>query len=341
MAAKSFSGAAASTTLASGIASGTTSIPVADGSTYPTANFNIVIDKGLVGEEKVLITSRSGNTLTAGTRGADGTSAAAHSSGATVQHCGFASDFQDANDHMNAAATVHAASTVAPTALIIPTATSPAQTVDGSAVWDSDDNLLTVGDGASRKTMADTSSTQTLAGKTLTTPTIADFTNAQHAHDSAAHGGAFTPVSHGVRVQNSSDQTTSAGGALSPVLWNTENFDTDAYHSTVSNTGRLTVPSGLDGYYLIHAMVAVQDSATAPDLDVEIRLNGTTVLIASYDLLHDVAGGAVYVPLSTVYHLAATDYVSVHIQITPGAAKSVYGTGSGIQASFGMSLLGT
>lgn len=37
-------------------------------------------------------------------------------------------------------------------ALILPTSASPAQTADGSVVWDSDDNRLTVGDGASRKT---------------------------------------------------------------------------------------------------------------------------------------------------------------------------------------------
>lgn len=36
--------------------------------------------------------------------------------------------------------------------VILPTSTSPAQTTDGQVVWDSDDNLLTVGDGASRKT---------------------------------------------------------------------------------------------------------------------------------------------------------------------------------------------
>ena len=34
----------------------------------------------------------------------------------------------------------------------LPTATSPSQTTDGAAVWDSNDNLLTIGDGASRQT---------------------------------------------------------------------------------------------------------------------------------------------------------------------------------------------
>jgi hypothetical protein len=53
-----------------------------------------------------------------------------------------------------------------------PTTTSPSQTAEGCAVWDSDDNLLTVGDGSSRKTMVDTGSTQTLTNKTLTNPTL-------------------------------------------------------------------------------------------------------------------------------------------------------------------------
>jgi len=56
--------------------------------------------------------------------------------------------------------------------IILPFGTTPAQTAEGSLVWDSDDDLLTAGTGAARKTMADTNSTQTLSGKTLATPTI-------------------------------------------------------------------------------------------------------------------------------------------------------------------------
>jgi hypothetical protein len=44
-------------------------------------------------------------------------------------------------------------------------------------VWDSDDNLLTVGDGSSRKVMVDTTSTQTLTNKTLTSPVISTISN--------------------------------------------------------------------------------------------------------------------------------------------------------------------
>lgn len=56
--------------------------------------------------------------------------------------------------------------------VVAPAATSPAQTAEGSVVWDSDDDLLTVGDGSARKTMVSTAATQTLTNKTLTTPTL-------------------------------------------------------------------------------------------------------------------------------------------------------------------------
>jgi len=61
--------------------------------------------------------------------------------------------------------------------VLLPVATAPAQTAEGSVVWDSNDDLLTVGDGASRKVMVDTTTAQTLTNKTLTTPVIASISN--------------------------------------------------------------------------------------------------------------------------------------------------------------------
>ncbi len=66
--------------------------------------------------------------------------------------------------------TVNAAAGV----VVVPTSASPAQTVEGSVVWDSDDDLLTVGDGAARKIMVDTAGTQTLTNKTLTAPVLSN-----------------------------------------------------------------------------------------------------------------------------------------------------------------------
>lgn len=70
-------------------------------------NFYIVIDRGLASEEKILCSSRSGNTLTVFDngisvgRGSDGTTITAHSNNAAVEHIFTATDADEANAHVN------------------------------------------------------------------------------------------------------------------------------------------------------------------------------------------------------------------------------------------------
>lgn len=84
---------------------------------WPTGSsgnpFFICIDRGLASEEKILCSSRSGNTLTVynvgGTtgRGQDGTTVTAHSNNAAVEHVFTATDADEANSHVNASTGVH------------------------------------------------------------------------------------------------------------------------------------------------------------------------------------------------------------------------------------------
>lgn len=97
---KMYGGAAVATTLNGAIAGGATSIVVTAGASYPDGSggpFVIAIDRGVATEEKILIASRSGNTLTVTTRGYDGTSAQAHSNGAAVEHVLDAVTIDEAN----------------------------------------------------------------------------------------------------------------------------------------------------------------------------------------------------------------------------------------------------
>jgi hypothetical protein len=57
-------------------------------------------------------------------------------------------------------------------AIVLPNSTSPAQTAEGNIVWDSDNDLLTIGTGTGRKIMVDLDSAQTLTNKTLSTPSF-------------------------------------------------------------------------------------------------------------------------------------------------------------------------
>lgn len=94
-------GGAAQTTLSSGITNSATSCAITastgwpDGATY--AAFYVVIDPGLATEEKILCSTRSSLTVNFTTRGVDGTSAAAHSSGAAIYPCVTAVDLDEAN----------------------------------------------------------------------------------------------------------------------------------------------------------------------------------------------------------------------------------------------------
>jgi hypothetical protein len=58
----------------------------------------MVIDPGLVTEEKVLVGSRTGSSLSSITRGVDGTTAASHSAGATCYPVFTATDANEANE---------------------------------------------------------------------------------------------------------------------------------------------------------------------------------------------------------------------------------------------------
>jgi hypothetical protein len=96
---REFSGAVLRTTLSAGINNTDISISVVDGSTFPSGinPFVIVINRGNNLEEKILISSRSANTLSVASRGYDGTVATAHDSGSFVDHVLDATVIQDMN----------------------------------------------------------------------------------------------------------------------------------------------------------------------------------------------------------------------------------------------------
>lgn len=103
---REYAGAAKHTTLVGDITGASTSLTVADATGYPTGAtgpFAIAIGLGLASEEKLLIASRSGNTLTVATggRGYDGTSASSHASGSGLDHVLTATDLREANAFVN------------------------------------------------------------------------------------------------------------------------------------------------------------------------------------------------------------------------------------------------
>jgi hypothetical protein len=106
MAVRNYSNTAAKTALTSGVSAGAGSLTVDSTTGYPAPPFYITVDRGKTTEEVVLVTAVGGNVFTA-TRGADGTSQAAHDAGASVEHTIVAVDLREANAHVYATTGVH------------------------------------------------------------------------------------------------------------------------------------------------------------------------------------------------------------------------------------------
>ena len=108
MARRYYSSTARRTTLASDINSSVTSLTVAAVSGWPSSfPYTLCIDEGTLSEELVEVTARSGTTVTV-TRGVDGSSAVAHTAGATVNHAVSARDFNEPNQFLNEGGTISA-----------------------------------------------------------------------------------------------------------------------------------------------------------------------------------------------------------------------------------------
>jgi len=147
-----YSSTAVDTTLTGAINASATSITVASVSGFPASYPYTLALDYDTSSEELVNVTAAAGTTLTIVRGQDGTTGVSHDAGAAVKHVASARDFREPQEHIAASSAVHG--------------------VTGSIVGTSD--------------------TQTLSNKTLTTPTIASFANATHAHTAAAGGGTLT-----------------------------------------------------------------------------------------------------------------------------------------------------
>jgi hypothetical protein len=107
------------------------------------------------------------------------------------------------------------------------------------------------------------------------------------------------------------------GGTEYLVTWDTENFDTSSYHSTSTDTGRVTIPTGKAGKYLVTAMLSWAANSGAGYRTMYLKKNGTVYANGGQNVQPCVTGGTVNV-MSQVVDLAVADYLTITGYMTKG-----------------------
>ena len=110
-----------------------------------------------------------------------------------------------------------------------------------------------------------------------------------------------------VRVYNNADLTLTTG-VNTALTFNQERFDNAGVHSTSSNTGRLTIPTGAGGKYLFGGSVVFAFNATG-DRGHHGWLNGVTTIVDNAARAGGTFGNAM--TYSAVYALTAADYLTM------------------------------
>lgn len=134
-----------------------------------------------------------------------------------------------------------------------------------------------------------------------------------------ARSGSFT----GCRVFANSAQTIS-NATDTKIAFVNESFDTDAFHSNVTNNTRITIPAGLGGYYRVTANMGFQVNSSGRRI-FGIALNGGGQ-ISQVEMTAN-ASAEPAASLTDTYSLSAGDYLEVNVFQTSGGNLNTSGTG--------------
>lgn len=120
-----------------------------------------------------------------------------------------------------------------------------------------------------------------------------------------------------------SKSTQSINNTTSTIItWDTEEYDTDNYHSTSTNTSRITIP--ITGYYNITVVFGwVSWTGTGSRTLLSPKING--VGKPEFFDMQIYSGAEPSFTVTKDFYLVANDYVELEIYQDTGTARSISG----------------
>ena len=142
--------------------------------------------------------------------------------------------------------------------------------------------------------------------------------------DSTAATGLKWAVSGNVptcRVYASASQSIS-NATDTKIAFANETFDTDGFHSNVTNNTRITIPAGLAGYYRVTANIGFLSNASGRRI-FAISLNGGNVSQAELTPTASVEPAG---SITDTYLLSVGDYLELNVYQTSGGSLNTSGS---------------
>ena len=136
----------------------------------------------------------------------------------------------------------------------------------------------------------------------------------------------------GVSCTGTGTQTLSTA-TWTAITWDTEEYDTDGFHSTSSNTSRITVPAGKAGKYLFTSHINLDTSSGTGRRLNKFYKNGVAADI-SFVEIPPVSGAYVAALNSIILNLTVGDYVEIYYYQTTGSNQVVDRPSSSFQAQY-------
>jgi hypothetical protein len=130
---------------------------------------------------------------------------------------------------------------------------------------------------------------------------------------------AATPTFSGVLLDNSPGSYNISNNTATALTFDTETYDTDGYHSTSSNTSRITIPAGKGGYFQVGGHFEMNANTSGFRI-LSIYKNGSVYKT----VLTTPSGLEPSMMITCPILLAAGDYVELFYTQTSGSTQAIY-----------------
>ena len=127
----------------------------------------------------------------------------------------------------------------------------------------------------------------------------------------------------GCSIRGSTSLTQSISNATTTVVnFDAEDFDTDGFHSNVTNNSRITIPAGKTGYYQINYLARFASNSTGYRAIYPYK-NGAVFSPSIQSVVQTSSTSSHSNGFSAIVYLVATDYIEMAVEQNSGGSLNL------------------